>query len=118
MPLVACGNSPGKRVPARIRALEGGREVLNWVCVRWIRPHVVCVLVGTIPVERGIRVGRAGGRCLAAMAQTRGSLVVKLGTVCHLRAPIVHGSRKASHGQDLIGFGLNPYVCRYSPESV
>ena len=35
-------------------------------------------------------------------------LSVEPGTVCHLRAPIVHGSRRASYGQNLIWFGLNP----------
>jgi len=37
------------------------------------------VLVGTIPVARRLRVGRAGGRRLAAMAQTRGSFVSETG---------------------------------------
>jgi hypothetical protein len=69
MPPVACGILPGKREPARMRGVEGGRDVLKWVCVRGIRPHVWCVLAGTIPVARRLRVGRAEGRCLAAMAQ-------------------------------------------------
>jgi hypothetical protein len=30
------------------------------------------------------------------------------GTVCHLRAPIEHGSRRASYGQNLNWFGLDP----------
>jgi hypothetical protein len=49
-----------------VRALEGGRDVLNWVCVRGIRPNVWCVLTGTIPMARRLRVGRAEGRYLAA----------------------------------------------------
>ena len=75
MPPVACGILPGKREPARIRALEGGRNVLNWVCVRGIRPNDWCVLTGTtIPVARRLRVGRAEARCLAALAQNAGFL--------------------------------------------
>jgi len=65
MPPVACGHLPGKREPARTRGVEGGRDVLKWVCVCGTRP---CVLAGTIPVARRLRVGRAEGRCLAAMA--------------------------------------------------
>jgi len=61
---------PKKREPARMRALEGGRDDLRWVCVRGIRSHVCCALAGTISVARRRRVGRAEGRCLAAMAQT------------------------------------------------
>jgi hypothetical protein len=54
------------------------------VCTRWDDPGG----------QASLREGRAAkGRCLAAMAQTRGSFVVKPGGLCHLRAPIVHGSR-------------------------
>ena len=53
-----------------MRALEGGRDILHWVCVRGIQPHVCCVLARTILVARRLRVGRAEGRCLAAMVQT------------------------------------------------
>jgi len=88
-----------------MRALEGGRIVLNWVCVRGVRPNVWCVLTGTIPVARRIRVGHAEGRCLAAWRKRRDFSSVKPDTVCYLRAPIVHGS----HGQNLIWFGLNPW---------
>jgi len=35
-----------------MRALEGGRDDLRWVCVRGTRPHVLCVLAGTIPLAR------------------------------------------------------------------
>jgi hypothetical protein len=62
--------NPHTPPPARMRALEGGRDILSWVCVRGIHPHVWCVLVGTIPGARRLRVGRAEGRCLAAKAQT------------------------------------------------
>jgi hypothetical protein len=79
MPPVACGSLPGKRVPAQMRALEGGRDVLKRVCVRRIRPHVWCVLAGTIPVARRLRVGRALGRCLCAMAQSLGFFVCETG---------------------------------------
>jgi hypothetical protein len=52
---------------ASLSARSGGRSgFLNWVCVRGIRPKVWCVLTGTIPVARRLRVGRAEGRCLAA----------------------------------------------------
>ena len=61
---------PANVSAARMRALEGGRDILNWVCVRGIHPHVWCVLARTILVARRLRVGRAEGRCLAAMAQT------------------------------------------------
>ena len=63
-----------------MRALEGGRDVLKWVCVRVIRPHVWCVLAGTIPVARRLRVGRAEGRCLAADGANAGFFVEKPGT--------------------------------------
>ena len=71
-------HAPGQEKPAnvsaaRMRALGGGRDILNWVCVRGIQPHVWCVLARTILVARRLRVGRADpaeGRCLAAMAQT------------------------------------------------
>ena len=33
---------------------------------------------------------------------------VRPSMVCHLCAPIVHGSRRASYGQNLMWFGLNP----------
>jgi len=66
MPPVAHGFLPEKREPARMHALEGGRVILNWVCVRGIRLNVWCVLTGTIPVARRLHVGRAEGRCLAA----------------------------------------------------
>ena len=62
-------------MPARMRALKGGRDVLNWVCVRLIRQNVWCVLIGTIPVARRFRVGRAEGQCVSALAQTRGFFV-------------------------------------------
>jgi len=67
---VAYGMLPKKREQARMRALKGGRDVLNWVCVRGIRPNEWCVLTRTIPVVRRLLVGRAEGRCLP-MAQTR-----------------------------------------------
>ena len=89
MPPVACGILPGTGVSARMRVLEGGCDVLNWVCVRRIRPHVWSVLVGTIPVAMRLRVGRAGGRRLAAMAQTRGSSVSETGR-CVICAPRLH----------------------------
>jgi len=73
--------------PARMRALEGGRDVLSWVCVRGIRPHVWCALDGTIPVARRLRVGRAVGRCLAAMAQTRSLLSRNRDRCCVICAP-------------------------------
>ena len=44
MPPVACGILPGKREPARTRGVEGGRDVLKWlcadttVCTRWDDP--------------------------------------------------------------------------------
>jgi hypothetical protein len=31
---------PANVSAARMRALEGGRDILNWVCVRGIQPHV------------------------------------------------------------------------------
>jgi len=79
MPPVTCGILPRKRVPAPNARLEGGRDVLYWVCVRRIRPHVWCAFAGTIPVARRLRVGRAEGRCLAAMARTRGLFIYGTG---------------------------------------
>jgi hypothetical protein len=35
---------------------------------------------------------------------------VKPVTVCHVRTPIVHGSRGALYGQNPIWFGLNPHA--------
>ena len=99
---MAYGLVPDKRELARIRALEGGRDVLSWVCVREIQPNVWCVLTRTIPVARRLRVGRAKGRCLDALAQMRVFWYVKPGTVRHFRAPSVHGSRRASYGQNHI----------------
>ena len=64
----------------RMRALEGGRDDLHWVCVRGIRSHVCCVLAGTISVARRLREGRAEGRCLAAMRKRAGFFVEKPGT--------------------------------------
>jgi len=73
-----------------MRALEGGGEVLYWVCVRGMRPNVWCVLTGTIPVVRRLRVGRAEGRCLGAWRKCGVFRSAKPGTVCHLRAAIIH----------------------------
>jgi len=91
-----------------MRALEGGRDVLNWVCVRGVRPHVWFILAGTIPVARRLRAGRAEGRCLAAMAQTRIFLSRKRVPVCHLRAPSVPKLGTHSYGQNPISIELNP----------
>jgi hypothetical protein len=63
--------------------------------------------------------GRSRWRGVSAWAELRDDvsprwrkrpvlLSVNPGTVCHLRAPIVRGSRWASYGQILIWFGLNP----------
>ena len=79
MPPVTCGILPRKRVPAPNARLEGGRDVLYWVCVRRIRPHVWCAFAGTIPLARRFRVGRAEVRCLAAMARTRGLFICGTG---------------------------------------
>jgi len=87
MPPTAYGILPEKREPARTRALEGGRDVLSWVCVRGIRPSVWCVLTWTIPVARRLRVGRAEGRCLAAMRKRGISLSVKPGTGVSVARP-------------------------------
>ena len=88
-------HAPGQEKPANVSAvrnarLEGGRDVLNWVCVRGIQPHVWCVLAGTIPDARRHRVSRAEGRCLAEMAQTRYSLSRNRDRCCVICAPRLH----------------------------
>jgi hypothetical protein len=85
-------HAPGQEKPAnvsaaRMRALEGGREIMSWVCVRGIQPHVWCVLARTILVARRLRVGRAEGRCLAAMAQTPPFLSRNPDRCCVICAP-------------------------------
>ena len=89
-----------------MRALEGGRDDLHWVCMRGIRSHRVvlcCVLAGTISVARRLHVGRAEGRCLGVYFLSRNRL-----SVCHLRAPIVEKPGTASYGQNPISIELNP----------
>jgi len=86
-----------------MRALEGGRDDLRWVCVRGIRPHVWCVLAGTIPVAR--RPPWAVLRTNAGYFLSRNRV-----PVCRLRAPIVQNPGTASsYGQNPIWIELNPY---------
>jgi hypothetical protein len=46
---------PEKREPTRMRALEGGRDDLQWARVRGIRAHMCYVLAGKISVARRLR---------------------------------------------------------------
>jgi len=56
----SCATGGVQQITGKTRAApnprSGGRSRrLKWVCVRGIRPHVWCVLVGTIPVARRLR---------------------------------------------------------------
>jgi len=111
--LVACGTLLGKRVCGP-NARSGGRlDVLNW---RMRAPDTIAREVCTRRDDPG---GEASARAVlrddvSPRWHKRGVIfVVYPDTVCHLRAPSVHGSRRASYGQNLIWFGLNP-ICLVS----